>query len=386
MVSELDFEEIDQALEDMNNLDGITNAIAEDVAKIDNVEKKTTPKKSKAAKKTVVKNTTNEVKPKSAKPKKTANEPIVNTASKTKDDRPEEPKSLPEPEQKSDNEGEVVMVKVKKKPAPEPEEVVFQPNPKTGKFMDIVSPLSDMSIKGARPLKNDMKKVVDGASVVTETSAVEIVSVVESINEPVVPEPEPIEIDNIIADRERIENSGLDPDESIGNLTDQLESMNDDESNDPLNDILQNFDSDPVEQVATEAVDEMDNDLEKLADILDIPDHSDSFLENVEIAKRPLGGGEETIGAIAVAETGLNASDIIEAKADKEFIEDAKNVNDWFDDKKEIKPQSDKKVKKKKANKPVKKTSNVVLYVLLIVLFVILGASLGVLAYFSGLF
>ena len=379
MVNELDFEEIDQALDDMNSLDGITDAIAEDVAKIDKVAKNTTPKKPKSAKKTVVKKTTNNSKPKLPASKKASVEPKTDHA-KAEVKKPEpvvkqETKTEPESEPEKSDDGEIVMVKVKKKPAPEPVPVVYQPNPKTGKFMDIVSPLSDMSIKGARPLKNELNNA----------EIEEVVPVIEA--ETSVIEVAPIEMDSIISDRERIENSGLDPDEPVGNLADQLDEA-EGEVNDSFSDILQNFDNEPEKEIAEEVMNDVEDDLEKLADILDIPDHSDAFLENVEIAKRPLGRNEEVMGAMAVTETKSSAPipDMAEMKASKEFVEDTKGLDDWFDDKKEKKPKAEKKAKKKKADKPAKKSGNVVLYVLLIVLFVILGASLGILAYFSGLF
>jgi hypothetical protein len=376
MVNELDFEEIDQVLEDMSNLDGITNAIAEDVAKIDNAEnvvKKTTPKKSKPVKKNVVKNTT----------KKAAPKPTPKTEPKAAKPAPQ-PKKAEKENSAEDRPGEIVMVKVKKQPVVE-EEIVFQPNPKTGKFMDIVSPLSDMSIQGSRPSKNDVKITTEAPLLLTETS------VVATITTP--PAEDFIDKEDLVADRERIEEAGLNPDAPIGDLADKLEDITEEESDDPLDDILQSLDSQSA--AAEDIADDVDDELEKLADILDIPDHSDAFLENVEISKRPLGGGEETasvIGAAAVDSAELDVPDVAEAKADKEFVEDSKGLEQWLASEKTDQPAEPAKPakaeKKPKPAKPAKKpkSNNVVLYILLIVLFLILGASLGVLAFFSGLF
>jgi hypothetical protein len=391
MVNELDFEEIDQVLEDMNNLDGITNAIAEDVAKIDSVVKKTTSQKRQKSSGNVVKNTTSKATPKAKKP--TPKPPAVAKESvkdSAKDTAKDTAKNTDEPP--AESQGESVLVKVKKKPAPEPEieEVVFQPNPKTGKFMDIVSPLSDMSIQGTRPLKDDVKNTSQTPILITETS------VVATVTTPVAAEDEYIEKDDKIADRERIEEAGLNPDAAIGDLANQLEDISDDDSSDPLDDILQSFDG-GEDGVETEIADDVESDLEKLADILDIPDHSDAFLENVEISKRPLGGGEEAasvIGATAVAEAELDTPASDEIEADREFIEDSKGLDEWLGDKKSNRSKPAKADKLAKLDKPAKlenfskpaKKSNLVLYILLFVLFAILGISLGVLAFFSGLF
>ncbi|MDR3125991.1 MAG: hypothetical protein LBU20_02910 [Candidatus Nomurabacteria bacterium] len=408
MVNELDFEELDQVMEDMSNLDGITDAIAQDVAKIDSVVKKTTPKKPKTAK-SVVKNTTvgtgvkksvdgvvglnNVVKNTTNKASKSSKENgsgkgLKNKAAPKADTKTSSTKAKSKNNDKSpDNRGEIVLVKVKKPPIFE-EEVVFQPNPKVGKFMDIVSPLSDMSITGARPSKNDVKITTPSPILIAETSVAAATITV--------PSDDFVEKDDLVADRERIAESGLDPDASIGDLADKLEDIPDEEPEDVFDDILQSL-ADGGDQPSDETADDVEEELEKLADILDIPDHSDAFLENVEIAKRPLGGGEEAVGAIgatAVDSAELGAPDSAETKADKEFIEDSKIADEWLDNQKQPKPARKAKLNKaaKKAQKQeylkhtAKKSNNVVLYVLLIVLFAILGASLGVLAFFSGLF
>jgi hypothetical protein len=378
MVSELDFEEIDQVMEDMTNQDGITDAIAADVAKIENVVKKTTKKKVKDNRGNVVKNTTEKAAVKTGKTAaKSAAKPAEKPVEKVVEKTTEKPTEKP-----ADDGGEIVLVKVKKKPAPEPEEIVYQPNPKTGKFMDIVSPLSDMSIQGARPLKSDVKNQKNETLLITETSVVAIAPIVAD-------EDDTIEKDDLVADRERIEEAGLDPDAAIGDLTDQLEEIADDDADDDLDDILQSFDSDTETEVADEVADEAQDELEKLADILDMPDHTEAFLENVEVAKRPLGGGEEAVssmGAAAIADTEFGAADSAEMKADTEFLEDTRGLDEWLDNTKPSKPKADKRPSKIDLPAPTKKGSNVVLYVLLVVLFVILGASLGALAYFSGLF
>jgi len=379
MVNELDFEELENTLDEMSGMEGITDAIAEDVAKLDNVAKKTTPKsKPKTIKKKSVKNTTNLTKQDRIKDKPQTD--ISTKKTKTAPSPSLEPISKPKPApEKNKNEGEMVMVKVNKKPTPEPEKVVYQPNPKTGKFMDIVSPLSDMSIQGIRPSKNNsLNNIKDDNISVMEMSAVEIKT-------PVIEE-EYIETDNIMSDRQRIENSGLNSDESIGNLSDQLENIENEEEF--LNDITENFD-DSMDDIANEAAEDMGENLENLANILDIPDHSDSFLENVQINKRPLGSQQEAIDGMAstaLADSSLITPSFSEAKANREFIEDAKSLNKLFDEEKEVIAKDIKKLNKQKNNKTANKGNNAVLYILLVVLFIILGTSLGMLAYFSGLF
>jgi hypothetical protein len=432
MVSELDFEEIDQVMEDMGNLDGITNAIAQDVAKIDSVVKKTTPKKPKSPKKTaqskksVVKNTTEKPSAKTSqlstksttksspnttnssvskphdKPMPNEAAPRSGSKSKTATEKPEQTvvpsDSTQRDDANSESVGEYVLVKVKKKPAPEPEPVVYQPNPKVGKFMDIVSPLSDMSIQGKRPLKDDVKITTYDPILLSETSTVTTLTEL--------PENDFIESEDKVADRERIEQAGLDPDAAVGDLANQLEEISDESPEDELDNILQSFDSEPSSVAAepSEAPDVTEDELEKLADILDIPDHSDAFLENVEIAKRPLGGGEETISAIgssALGDVGLAPAELAEAKADEEFIDDSSVLDEWLKGEKPsgaiepakpagpvkpVKPAKPAKPAKQTLPKPARKKSNAVLYILLVVLFAILGVSLGVLAFFSGLF
>jgi hypothetical protein len=357
MVNELDFEEIDQALEDMSNLDGITNAIAEDVAKIDHVVKNTTSKKEKKSSKNVVKNTTK----KSKASEKTSSKPKKTSKSETKETNVD------------NNDGEIVMVKVKKKPVPEPEEVVHQPNPKTGKFMDIVSPLSDMSIKGVRPSKQGGDSIDE--VLISETSMVTEVTTVVADNSY-------MEKDDIILDRERIEGAGLDPDAAIGDLSDQLEDISSDISEEPFGEILQSFTSDTSEKIANEIADDVSDDLERLADILDIPDHSDAFLENVSIEKRPLGGESELPSAVAAIDGTRSVANTIKDEVSE------KSVNNDIDESEKLSENNkkNKKSNKAKSNKSAKKSSSTVLYVLLVILFVILGSSLGVLAYFSGLF
>jgi hypothetical protein len=202
-----------------------------------------------------------------------------------------------------------------------------------------------------------------------------------------VPEDDFIDKEDLVADRERIESAGLNPDAPIGDLADQLEDISDSEPDDPLDDILQSFDNQNSDVAAS--ADNTEDELDKLADILDIPDHSDAFLENVEIAKRPLGGGDEAvnvIGAAAVGNSELDAPNSAEAKADREFIEDSKGIDEWLGNKKPSRPKNLAKKSGTSVAKPVKKSNNIVLYILLIVLFLILGVSIGVLAFFSGLF
>ena len=349
MVTELDFEELDDMMEQMDEAQDLTASIAADVAKV-------SPKQ--AAKKPAKKS------PKKPAEQKPAGKVVKVTKAKVATN-PQKPKldvkAQTKPMPAKAEEGERVMVRVLTQYAEEPEEPVYQPNPKVGKFMDFVSPLSDMSVEGERPNLPTPIIVVEASE--TTVEVVEEVSDDEDDEE----------------NRERLEKNGLDPDATVEEMMDAAEPEDDDEF---LEELMSSL-GDDIEE-------EPEPNEQEGADILDMPDRSEAFLPEVDIEKRPLGGN-----AVAAA----MEIDPKEAAADKAFAEDKPDER-WLEQDKQ-KPGLSKKEQKKaaklaakqakkqpKPQVPHKKKSRVgqaFLYVFLIILLLILGGSLGALAYFSGL-
>jgi hypothetical protein len=360
-------------MEEMGGNDNITSAIAADVAKVDDIIKKAPAKTAKAP---------------AAKKK-----PVAKKAAAKKSST-----------QKSGT-SETIDVKILTKTRTVKPKTV--PNPKTGKFMDIISPLSDMSIQGKRPTK--------GEEPVEEVAEVEVVtsSTVITTNEPesdLLSELEELTVDETDLDSESVgtevdqpapeaesepelepesePESEIEPDLPVEE-NEESEILNDEDL--ALGDILDNLEgmSDDTGLVP----DDPDENLENLADIVDIPDHSEAFLENVEIEKRPLGGGESvasSVGSASVEKVVNFGSDADEALADQEFIKD-KPTSRWLGIKSKTKPAQHtnlKAPKKPTEIKPLKaaKKGSATLYVVLIILILILGGAAGALAYFSGLF
>ncbi|MDR1197304.1 MAG: hypothetical protein LBL08_03490 [Candidatus Nomurabacteria bacterium] len=389
-MKELDFEELDQVMDDMKDSDNITKSIAADVAKIEEIKKVSD-------------------KPKPVKPAVTTKKPAAKKTTAPKKKPAEKPKS------KKSDEGERVFVKVLTKP-PEPEVITFQPNPKTGKFMDLVSPLSDMSIQGERPKLDAATEELPAAEeFVIENAPVDEPVDNEPVAEELTMEEEPtVEVVSVseVEVRERLNNAGLDPDATLEELDESFEEPETDETEDEvLDSIMKDLEDEPEAEVSEVA--EAAEELEQLADILDIPDHSEAFLSDVEIEKRPLGGEETAVemGALAVEEAKDIAPITEEEKtdpatekeilADEEFIKDELKTDIVKEPAPEKKPEKTKPEKPAKAPKPPKpskppkpvrmsgeprKGTKVILYILLVILFIILGGSLGALAYFSGLF
>jgi hypothetical protein len=387
MIKELNFEEIDQMMEEMGGNDNITSAIAADVAKVDDIIKKTPAKTAKAPaakKKPIV--------------KKAAAKTPATKSTVAKKSSPKKPSA-----------GEAVDVKILTKT--QPVETKTIPNPKTGKFMDIVSPLSDMSIQGKRPTKGEEPtKEVAEVEVITSSTVVATIDD-EPESEDLLSELEELTVDETDLDDKPIETevdqpaseaesepevepeselkSEIEPDLPVEE-NEESEILDDEDM--ALGDILDNLEgmSDDTGLVP----DDPGENLENLADIVDIPDHSEAFLENVEIEKRPLGGGESVVSSVGSAsvEKVVNfGDDAAEEVADQEFIKD-KPTPKWLESKPKVKssqPVADSKTSKKPAKlKPPKvaKKGSATLYVVLIILILILGGAAGALAYFSGLF
>jgi hypothetical protein len=277
--------------------------------------------------------------------KKKASEPKAKPTAKAK------PTTKTKPAPKTD--GEVVDVKVNSKSAPEPEaelEVEFKPNPKTGHYMDLVHPMSDMATTERPDRKAPPVVIVKTVA----AGAISLVSpdATSDINDP--------------------------PADEV--LVDEPQEPKDDDD-DILDDIIGEVDA----IVDAAAADESD-DLDRLADELSYGDLETPFLENVKVEKRPLGGGELEereirLKELAEAEENRTINQAKEEAADEDFISD-KNHTNWASDPKKQPETPPKQPAKKKTHGAL----SVFLYILLIVLLVILGGAIGVLAYFSGLF
>lgn len=395
MVTELDFEELDGLMGQMSDAQSLTDAIAADVAKVSGDKK---PKKTKATQKTVKKPVKSAVKkvdnnaivatveePESgvviAKKSPEVNKPKVITSQdedmpvkavkikhpvKKEQPKPPAPKAT---DTESEN-GTRVAVKVLTKYAEEPETPVYKPNPRVGRFMDMVDPKNDMKT----PKKTSIP--ITPITTVVETTQT-VVETVEEIRQ--IPEED-------IDDYDRIQKSGLDPEATIEEMMELGEPEEEDQADDEfleemMNSLGEDIDSEINEPEITE-----DESAKAAADILDFPDRSDAFLSNAEIEKRPLGGSAVAASVMMMENDDVTpfSPSITPEKPELNTPETSKISN------KELK-KSDKIAKKQAKALPSKqkKTSKVrqtLLYFALILLLAILGGSLGALAYFSGLF
>lgn len=219
MSEDIDFAEIDKMMAAMEDDTKTKRSIAADVSGDNTVVKKTT------------------VKPK-AKIKSKSKKIVDNT-----------------PKEKTP---EIVAVKIGTKPKtaekkPSPRTV---PNPKTGKFMDLVHPMSDMSSETRPDRKAPPVVVVKTVA----SQAISMSSVVGSIKD------EPV---------------------ATGNLEDALDlGMT-------VEDALAEFQAEVTDTVEKSLVDELDrlqDSTDGSADDMSYHEFDAPFLENVDVEKRPLGG------------------------------------------------------------------------------------------------
>ena len=348
----IDFEAIDQAIERHKTRIETEKKIKKDT-------------KPKAPVKKVVKKPT--VKP-AVKPvaKKTPAKP-----------KPEEPKVVSKPKPVKEDVGENIAVKVIPKKVEEPAVSESKPNPKTGKYLDFRNEKSDMTIN--RTKKRSIPIKLLAATIETTTTITEVKPAVVAV--PIVdasPDPEPATevIPEPIA-MDAVDVSVVSDDMTIGDMMDIAE-----EAAAQIQD-----ESDSLVDMGTinDDIDDMENDLP--LDAFEQP-----FLDKVVVEKRPLSGGEATereidMRELLTAEESMIADMDAEKRADEEFIAD--EPNDGWMSANNNKPEKPVKVHDEKASqptiaeKPAKSKLNVLFYILLVLLLIILGCSIGALIYFS---
>ena len=362
MVTDLDFEEIDDLMGQMSDAQDLTEAIVADVAKITQKSptkkasrKKSTPKSTSPKKDEVM------TKP---EPKNTVENVVVETNisnddAKQKESTIKEDVGIKDPIPK-DNDGTKVSVRVLTKYIEEPKTPVYKPNPKTGRFMDIVNPNNDMTIHAK---KTPAPTIIPVATIV-ETSE----TIIEMVEDKDVVEDSSTNED----DRERIEKNGLNPDATIEQMMEIAEPSDND---DFLDEIMNNLGED-IEEDLSET-----NSDNNVADILSFPDRSDAFLSELDIEKRPIGGSAVANTVMPVEENKITA--------DETFVDTDTNNENTISKKEQKKINKNLKKQAKYTNKKPQKKSKAgqaLLYIALIILLVIFGSALGALAYFSGLF
>lgn len=376
MVTDLDFEEIDDLMGQMSDTQELAEAIAADVAKVSPKPVKRKAQKKVAPQKVDIEDDKPDI---VIAPKAVVNQSAIKKEAQTEDIPAIKPARQIESKQakptissvtkdeKSAADGMKVSVRVLTKYAEEPEEPIYKPNPRTGRFMDLVDPKNDMTIA-----KQGAKVAIPVATIVetveTRETTVEMIEDVPEVSTSDAP------------DRDRLERSGLDPDATVEEMMELSELEDGDEF---LEEMMNNLGEDIEED--SEQNDIAEND--PAADILSFPDRSDAFLSEVDIEKRPLGGS-------AVANSVMMA-DAKEEAANEAFINDEPSARQLGV------PKISKKDQKRKdkddggqikgmqmVSTPKKKSraGQVLLYIALILLLAILGGALGALAYFSGLF
>lgn len=211
--------------------------------------------------------------------------------------------------------------------------VEYQPNPKTGKFMDVVHPMSDMSAE-TRPDRKSPPTVI-----ASNVAAQAIIMVDPGIK----PDMESESIDD-----------GPDDTEEVSVTDDDVPEFE-----------IEAF----VEEEITVAPVELDEmpDIEpalgpdKVYGDIDMP-----FLENVTVEKRPLGGGDPSARA----------------------IEPSDKLTAGHSDLDPSNSHADNRVKSRKTparTSKKHKVVSVILYVILILSIILLGVLVGAMAYLSGM-
>ncbi|MDR2523924.1 MAG: hypothetical protein LBC95_00030 [Candidatus Nomurabacteria bacterium] len=363
MSDDIDFTKIDKIMAEMEDDKNFVRAVAADVAKSEAAVETKAPTKAKA--------------------KTTRKSPTKKTAPKKS---PAQKKPRPAAPETEDG-GALVKVNILTKSKPEIPEV--KPNPRTGKYMDLVNPLSDMSIQGDRP-GNPLPEII----------------IVEDE-----PDDEPVEITTkVIAVVEEVEVDDPDMGPTVGELMDEYEAGAD-EDDEP--EIEPEPTPQPQPDEEPEGADDDPNGDRPFDDImaelgdddeLSFSDLEKPFLENVAVEQRPLGGGDPVVKEINLnellqAEAELAVDEADEENADQDFISN-KTSDKWLG-LTALKSQPSSPAKPEQPAPPVKKTSSapistpgkspkssrrgvgVFLTIALVILLVVLGAAVGALVYFS---
>ena len=307
MSEDIDFAEIDKMMAAMENDTKTKRSIAADVSSDKTVVKKNTAK---------------------PRPKMTS----VPKTKKTND--ADSKKSMPE----------IVPVKIGTKPKPEEPEgpPKILPNPKTGKFMDLVHPMSDMSSE-VRP---DRKAP---PIVVVKTVATQAISMSNTSEQPK-------DVSESAVVTEEVVDLSLTVEDALAEFQAEMAEV--------------------AEKSIANELGQLRDSVDELADEADYYEFDAPFLENVDVEKRPLGGDS---GATTLDDESQKLNSDGPAKPELDNVGPAK---------KKLRKQKKEAGKLAKTQtKRSKKSSGfgTFLNIILVLSIITLGYILGSIAYLSGM-